>query len=45
MPTRLSELKIGSERFQEMAEKSEKRGSIKKLDAPDVRWILEAALK
>lgn len=44
LPTRLSEVKIGSERFREMAEKSEKRGSIKKMDAQDVQRILETAL-
>jgi alcohol dehydrogenase YqhD (iron-dependent ADH family) len=44
LPTKLSEVKIGSERFSEMAEKSEKRGDIKKLDARDVQKILETAL-
>ncbi len=44
LPTRLSEVKIGSEKFREMAEKSEKKGSIKKLDVNDVQRILETAL-
>jgi alcohol dehydrogenase len=44
LPTKLSEVKIGSERFHEMAEKSEKKGNIKKLDAQDVQRILELAL-
>jgi alcohol dehydrogenase YqhD (iron-dependent ADH family) len=44
LPTRLSEVKIGPERFREMAEKSEKRGSIRKLDVNDVQRILETAL-
>jgi alcohol dehydrogenase YqhD (iron-dependent ADH family) len=44
MPTRLSKVGIDSKRFAEMAEKSEKRGSIKKLDVQDVRKILEEAL-
>jgi alcohol dehydrogenase len=44
LPTKLSEVKIGPQRFSEMAEKSEKRGSIKKLDTSDVRRILETAL-
>jgi alcohol dehydrogenase len=44
MPTRLSEVKIDSTRFPEMAEKAEKRGSIKMLDVQDVRQVLEAAL-
>lgn len=44
MPTRLSHLQIDAKRFEEMARNSEKRGSIKKLDANDVRQILEAAL-
>jgi alcohol dehydrogenase len=44
LPTKLSEAKIGSERFQEMAEKSEKKGDIRKLDAQDVRKILELSL-
>lgn len=44
LPTNLSQVKIGPEKFAEMAEKSEKRGSIKKLDAEDVRQILESAL-
>jgi alcohol dehydrogenase YqhD (iron-dependent ADH family) len=44
MPTRLSEVGIDPKRFPEMAEKCEKRGSIKKLDSQDIRQILEAAL-
>jgi alcohol dehydrogenase YqhD (iron-dependent ADH family) len=44
LPTKLSEVKIGPERFREMAEKSEKRGDIKKLDARDVQSIFEIAL-
>jgi alcohol dehydrogenase len=44
LPTRLSEVKIGPERFREMAEKSEKKGSIKQLDVKDVQKILETAL-
>jgi alcohol dehydrogenase YqhD (iron-dependent ADH family) len=44
MPTRLSAVGIDSARFREMAEKSEKRGAIKMLDARDVQQILETAL-
>jgi len=44
MPTRLSEVGIDPKRFPEMAEKCEKRGSIKKLTSQDIRQILESAL-
>ena len=44
LPTRLSEAKIGPERFREMAEKSEKKGSIRKLDTGDVEKVLQIAL-
>ncbi|HUJ74429.1 MAG TPA: iron-containing alcohol dehydrogenase, partial [bacterium] len=44
MPTRLSEVGIDPKRFPELAEKCEKRGSIKKLTSQDIRQILESAL-
>ncbi len=43
MPTRLSDVKIDSSRFKEMAGKCEARGSIKRLDSTDVLTILEGA--
>ncbi len=44
LATRLSELNITNERFDEMAEKSVKMGSIKKLDKKDVLEILNMAI-
>jgi len=43
LPTRLSEMKIPRDRFAEMAEKSVKLGSIKKMTTDDVQKIYELA--
>ena len=43
MPTRLSEVNIPSDRFDEIAEKCDKIGSIKKIDKNDVLAILKLA--
>ena len=44
MPIRLSEVGISSERFDEIAEKCDKIGSIKKVNKNDVLEILKLAL-
>ncbi len=43
MPVRLSEVNIPSDRFDEIAEKTDKIGSIKKIDKNDVLAILQLA--
>jgi alcohol dehydrogenase YqhD (iron-dependent ADH family) len=43
LPTRLSDLNIPDDRFEEMAEKSVKPGSIKKINAKDIVEILKLA--
>ena len=43
LPTRLSNLNIPHDRFEEMAEKAVKRGSIKKVNSKDIIKILKLA--
>jgi len=43
LPIRLGEVNIPDDRFEEMAEKAVKPGSIKKIDAKDIVEILKLA--